>query len=58
MRIKVYNITLIYGRIAEISAPYGSDCVGHNGLSRGRYHVPQNVLLVVYTSSVGFLSQN
>ena len=56
MRIKVYNITLIYGRIAEISAPYGSDCVGHNGLSR--YHVPQNVLLVVYTSSVGFLSQN
>jgi len=33
MRIKICNTTLIYDRIAEISAPYGNDIVGHNGLS-------------------------
>jgi len=30
---KMCNITLIYGRITEISVPHGNNSVGHNGLS-------------------------
>jgi len=35
--LKICNVTLtyIYGRIAEISAPYGNNSVGHNGLGYG-----------------------
>ena len=34
--LKMCNTAVIYGRIVDVSAPYGNDSVGHNGLSYGQ----------------------